>query len=53
MDIRLVLRVEDPEDVDAEHHMGITNDAYDRLTEAVAEAGFGIVDGPDAVKAAP
>jgi hypothetical protein len=48
MKITMVLQVEDPDDVDEGHSMGITNDAYDRLYEAVTDAGFAWVDGPTA-----
>jgi hypothetical protein len=48
MKITMVLQVEDPVDVDEGHSMGITNDAYDRLYEAVTDAGFAWVEGPTA-----
>lgn len=48
MKIHLALNV-DPEDTDAGHSMGITNDAYERLTDALTQAGFEIADGPDRV----
>lgn len=46
MKINLTLKPMDPDDVDAEHSMGITSDAYDNLTEALMQAGFEIVSGP-------
>lgn len=49
MKVTLTLDVVDPDDVDAEHSMGITNDAYERLTDRLVEAGFEIVSGPDAL----
>jgi hypothetical protein len=48
--ITMTLSVPEPEDIDATHPMGITNTAYDRLYEAVTDAGFEFVDGPDAVE---
>ncbi len=48
MKIKLTLGVS-PEDEDREHSMGITAEAYDRLTEALMEAGFEIESGPDRV----
>ena len=46
MKVILTLNVS-PEDTDAEHSMGITNDAYERLSDALMQAGFDIVSGPD------
>lgn len=49
MQIELTLEVEDDSDVDSDHEMGITNDAYDRLYEAITNEGFSFVDGPTRV----
>ena len=46
MKISLVLEVENPQDIDEESRTGLTEDAYDQLTESLADAGFGIVAGP-------
>ena len=46
MDVTLRLRVEDPADVDEAHDAGLTEEATNRLIDAVADAGFGIVAGP-------
>lgn len=48
MDITLTLGVDDDSDVDSEHSTGLTGDAYDRLMDALMNAGFSIVSGPDA-----
>jgi len=47
--ITLTLSVPELEDIDATHPMGITNTAYDRLYEAITDAGFEFVDGPDRI----
>jgi hypothetical protein len=47
--IEMTLNVTDPDDVDEGHEMGITNAAYDRLYEAVTDAGFEFESGPDKV----
>lgn len=47
MKIEMTLSVPDDQDVDATHPMGITNAAYDRLYEAVTDAGFEFVEGPE------
>lgn len=49
MKIDLTLLVNDDQYVDLTHPMGITNEAYDQLTEAIMDAGFEIVNGPDRV----
>lgn len=46
MDIEVVLRVEDAADIDETDEAGLTSEAYSRLIEALADEGFGIVDGP-------
>ena len=49
--ITLALNTTDPADDDPEHPMGITADAYDRLTDALQQAGFEIASGPDRAEA--
>jgi hypothetical protein len=49
MQIRLVLEVENPQDMDDDASTGLTEDAYDTLVEALADAGFGIVEGPELI----
>lgn len=49
MKITLTLKTTDPDDNDPGHAMGITEDAYERLTEALLQAGFEIASGPDRV----
>lgn len=48
MKIRLVLEVEDPDDVDldAPADIGITEQAYQHLVSALSDAGFNIEEGP-------
>lgn len=46
MKIQLTLEVDDPDDIDPTHSTGITSDAYDHLSEALADAGFSIFAGP-------
>lgn len=47
MKIEITLSVPEGQDIDATHPMGITGAAYDRLSEAIADAGFEIAEGPD------
>lgn len=47
MKITMTLNVPEEDDWDPPHPMGITTAAYDRLYEAVTDAGFEFVDGPD------
>jgi hypothetical protein len=49
MQIALVLHVEDDTDVDPDSTTGLTETAHDRLVDGLADAGFGIVTGPDRV----
>lgn len=49
MKIDLTLVV-DPHDEDSSHSSGITSAAFDRLDEALAEAGFEIESGPTPVE---
>ncbi len=49
MQVNLKLDV-DPSDADESHSTGLTSEAFDRLTDALAQAGFEIADGPDRVK---
>lgn len=48
MKITMTLDVE-PEDVDEADGTGLTSAAYDRLSEAIADAGFEFDRGPDGV----
>jgi len=45
----LVLAAEDDDDVSQTDPTGLTRDAYDRLYEAITDAGFAVVDGPTPV----
>jgi hypothetical protein len=47
MRIRLILEVDNPDDEDEGSDTGLTETAYNRLTDALAHVGFSIVDGPD------
>jgi hypothetical protein len=47
MQIRLILEVDDPADVDEHDGTGLTEAANDRLNDALADAGFSIISGPD------
>lgn len=49
MKISLVLQVEDIDDVDYGSPKGLTEQAYNRLYDAVTDAGFAVVSGPDKV----
>lgn len=49
MKIAVILEVEDPRDLDPHHSTGLTSEAYDRLYEAITDAGFEFVSGPDKV----
>lgn len=46
MKIKLVLSVPDPEDEDNKSTTGLTQEAYDRLVDAVTDAGFEFESGP-------
>lgn len=49
MKIEITLSVDDPEDEDASHpsHTGLTDQAYTRLIDGLADAGFSIESGPE------
>jgi hypothetical protein len=47
MRIVLTLEVTDPTDIDTNHRTGLSTSGYDRLTDALADAGFDIYAGPD------
>lgn len=49
MQLDLSLLVDDPADEDQDDTTGLTNDAYSRLVDALADAGFSIDDGPTPV----
>lgn len=49
MKITMTLNVPDPADVDEDDPTGLTNPAYDRLSDAIGEAGFEWEQGPDKV----
>lgn len=51
MKIRLTLVVEDDELVDEDDDSGLTEAAYNALSDAVADAGFSILTGPDKMEA--
>lgn len=42
----MTIRTTDPDDVDPDDPSGLAESAYDRLSAAVAHAGFDFVDGP-------
>lgn len=48
MKVTLTLELFEPEDVDPVHASGMTEEAYMRLGDILANAGFGIEDGPHA-----
>ena len=50
MHITMTLNVPEEGDWDPAHSMGLTTAAYDRLYEAVTDAGFEFVEGPDKVE---
>lgn len=47
MKIKLVLEVDDPSLIDENHKMGITEEAYEALMDALPNLGFAIDSGPD------
>jgi hypothetical protein len=47
MKITLTLEVE-PEDTDEGDRTGLTEEAFNRLSDALQDSGFGIVEGPRA-----
>lgn len=52
MKIKVILSPADPDDADASDSTGLTEEAYNRLTDALIRAGFDIEDiesGPDKV----
>ena len=49
MRIKLILEVEDDTDIDLSRKSGLTQEAEDRLHEALPDQGFLIVSGPEAV----
>lgn len=53
MKIRLILVVEDDDDMDETSTTGLTEAAYNRLYEAVTDAGFAVDRGPDRWEAKP
>jgi len=49
MEIRLTLSVDDDEMVDAGDSTGLTNEAFEQLTDALSSLGYSFVNGPTAV----
>jgi hypothetical protein len=47
MKIELVLSVMNPEDADADNPTGLTNAAFELLTETLSSIGYEIDEGPD------
>lgn len=49
MKITMTLNVPNIEDIDPADPTGLTEAAYTRLSDAIVDAGFEFVDGPDGV----
>lgn len=50
MEITLQLEVDDPDFIDKGDDTGLTVAGYERLMAALSNAGFSVVEGPDAVQ---